>query len=62
MEKKIKELLGKKNNLIVILLLGVLLLVIAIPVNDKNKESDSQQSGLWSGTTDQSSEESGPER
>lgn len=62
MEKKIKELLGKKNNLIVILLLGVLLLVIAIPVNDKDKETDGQQSGPWSGGTDRQSKESGPER
>lgn len=50
--EKIRELLGKKNNLIVILLFGVLLLVIAIPVKDENKETDTQQSGLWSSDPD----------
>lgn len=46
MGKKIKEMLGKKNNLIIILLFGVLLLVIAIPVKDGDQGTDGGQSGV----------------
>ena len=44
--EKIKEYLLKKDNLIILILTGVLLLVIAWPVNDVTTENDNK-TGLW---------------
>ncbi|MBE5869272.1 MAG: stage III sporulation protein AG [Lachnospiraceae bacterium] len=43
MTEKLKGVLKNKNNLIVIVLLGVLLLVIAIPVDKKEKVKENDQ-------------------
>ncbi len=43
MTEKLKGVLKNKNNLIVIVLLGVLLLVIAIPVDNKEKVQENDQ-------------------
>lgn len=43
MREKIKQFWGKKNNLIVVVLVGVLLLVIAIPVGDGGSEKKEVQ-------------------
>lgn len=44
MKKKLNDFLKNKNNLLIILLCGVLLLVIAIPVENGKKEGDGQGS------------------
>ena len=44
--EKVKEFLLKRDNLIIVVLTGILLLVIAWPIEEKNENRDSEY-GLW---------------
>ncbi len=49
---KDKKMLPKKNQLLILLLVGILLVVIAIPTPDKKKNAGDSDSGASAGTTD----------